>query len=255
MNSLQFYQENSWYISIANSLSNKSDGLDKKIDDWQAMIKQADTKESSSPEGERIKDWYRRNNKSYHSSKLRISDHYKDLIQKFSADEYYIFKNIVEILGRQLVSEYLSDLTGIWNTQLKTYITSDFDDVAAWVDLIVEMTFEDWVTQYLWLDIAVTSNDDYLWKKEKRTQTYCIEFNLANKFAPKMMIDRKVLKFHPKVMWELIYRYLSWVEKGQEEDILELFRKINKRFNSETAWYGYIQKQTSQWVNNILTIE
>jgi hypothetical protein len=239
--------------TFLNNLNSKSNWLKENIIKWQLMIKYWWDKVNLTDYGNNIANWHRFNNNSYNSDKLRVSDRQKNIMNQFHSDPYYIFKNMVEIMWRDLVSKFLrkelSEKLTHEDSRLQVFITSDYDDVFAWVDLICKIETEDGV-DYLWVDIAVSNNQEYLIDKSlKKVETYCTEFNLKNWLNPKFNIPRQVLQLKPEIMAEMLSRYLTWVEEWLYVDTLELYNNITKEKIND------VSDNTSFKIDNLLTIQ
>ncbi len=231
-----------WAWWLVNSLIDYEEKLVEKIWFWQNSIKNSD-KSKQTQEEKNIANWFRFNNKSYKSDKLVMSEKHKKLLIEFSEDPNYIFKNIVEVISRELIYKYLRTIKSLENSRVKVVNTSDFDDVVWWVDIIVEIENEKWEISLIWLDIAVSNNDKYLVNKTNRTQTKCIEYNLSCKRDINTKFLREVLQINPEIMWKLLYLYLVKVEKWESVDILMLYRNIcEERTTADSIEYTWLNE-------------
>lgn len=238
-----------WFL---NHLNTKSYWLKEKIEHWQKIILKWWETEKQSTWDRNISSWYSFNNVSYHSDKYKLNRERSDLIQMFHNDPYYIFKNMVEIMWRDLVSKHLrktlADKLSHDDSRLQVFVSSDADDVFWWVDLIVKLE-HDGNIEYQWIDIAVSGNKRYLSEKvEKREETVCMEFNIKNWNRPTMKIPRYVLQFSPKIMSEMLSQYLDSIEKWEYLDTLDLYKTV-KNQNIVDA-----RAETNFKINNLMRI-
>lgn len=245
-------QSTSSYEQFLNFLEYKSHGLKENIMRWQNIIGHADTNWTPKQAEKNILSWYKFNSVSYHAKSYKISPEKQEVLEKFQKDPYYIFKNMVEIMGRDLVSKYLRNTLKSQledeNSRLEVFISSDADDVFSWVDLICKIQNNGEI-QYVWIDIAVSQKEEYLTEKsEKMTSTKCIEFNMCQRIPYDTKMPRKVLAFSPKIMAEMLSQYLSSIEKGEYIDTLELYNNISKQNIQDT------KNMTKLKVDNLLTL-
>jgi hypothetical protein len=239
-------------VNFLNHLETKSKWLKEKIEHWQKIILKSDNDHTDKIWDRNISSWYWFNNVSYHSNKLRSHSWKDKLIQAFHNDPYYIFKNMVEIMWRDLVSKHLRKT--LWekltfnDSRLQVLTTSDSDDVFWWVDLIVKLEYDGNI-EYMWIDIAVCWNKKTLEDKiNKNEETKCIEYNLFEWNNPSMKIPRKVLQFSPKIMAEMLSQYLKAIENWEYIDTLELYKTI-KNQNIVDA-----RDETNFKINNLMRI-
>ncbi len=246
-------KEINWAENFINHLNNKNVWLKEKIEAWQKIILKWFDKSNLTQSEKNICSWYQFNNISYKSWDYILDERKEWLIQEFNENPYYIFKNMVEIMWRDLVSKHLREtlsnkLESDEESRLQVFTSSDADDVFWWVDLITKLELN-WQTQYMWIDIAVSANKWYLTQKaEWRTQTKCIEFNLNQWIDPWKKIPRYVLQFSPKLMSELLDQYLSSIEKWKYVDTLDLYRIIHSQNLTE------VRKETNFKINNLIRL-
>ncbi len=258
-----FTHSNSYYVGFLNHLNTKSHGLKEKVTHWQKSILQSDTKHLSQWE-KNIVSWYRFNNVSYHCNEYKISPEKQEILDKYRNDPYYIFKNMVEIMGRDLISKRLRNILknelSSDDARLQVFISSDSDDVFWWVDVISKIQYW-WKTSYLGIDIAVSWNQEYLANKtQKKTQSICMEFNLEEKLPPTTKMPRYVLQFSPEIMAEMLHQYLEAVENGIHIDTLDMYQNIRAKHIKEvqetetTHYLKEVQETTQSWIANLLNL-
>lgn len=246
-------KEENWAENFINHLNKKNRWLKDKIEHWQKVILWVTDNIEETQEEKNINSWYRFNNVSYHSDKYNLPENKQDLLRQFYENPYYIFKNMVEIMWRDLISKHLrkilaKQLENDEESRLQVFVSSDSDDVFWWVDLISKLELNG-RTEYMWIDIVVSANQDYLTRKSKsKTESKCIEFNLSQWLHPWYKIPRYILQFSPKLISELLDQYLSAIEKWEYVDTLELYKKIHNQNIRE------VRNDTNFKVNNILRI-
>ncbi len=243
---------NQWYVCFLNNLNKKNIWLKENIEKWQNCIVKWKNWEKLTNKERNIYSWYKFNNYSYSSPDYNLKADRRKILEEFKSDPYYIFKNMVEIMWRDLVSKHLRKILQEklehGSSRLQVFITSDSDDVFWWVDLIAKIS-EKWKNEYLWIDIAVSAREDYLVEKsKKKTETICMEFNKKEKIKATRKIERNVLQFSPKIMAELLWEYLEGVESGEYIDALEKYSEI------KTKNIQQVKDDTNFKVNNLLRI-
>lgn len=203
------------------------------IDLWQDAIKGKHAHKSLS-EGEQksaeaIHAWYWKESqsRSYQAPSWKITPERALLFQQFRSDPNYHLKNLVEIVGRHLVEEMLRS-EGI---QARVSLTSDSDDVFSGVDLIIEVKNTEGKKEYTGIDIAISENQQYLSKKESRTETVCREFN-AFKWHGNLAMPRQVFAIPPRVMSRFLENYMERIGTHgavSSTEILALFHEANTK--------------------------
>lgn len=246
-------KEENWTENFINHLNKKNKWLKNKIEHWQKIILWTSDNSTETEEERNIRSWYKFNNVTYHSQNYNISAEKQVLLNQFHENPYYIFKNMVEIMWRDLISKHLrktlaEQLENDEESRLQVFVSSDADDVFWWVDLITKLELNGKI-EYMWIDIAVSANQDYLTRKSKsKTESKCIEFNLTQWLHPWNKIPRYILQFSPILISELLDQYLSSIENWEYVDTLNLYKKIHNQNLIE------VRKDTNFKVNNILRI-
>jgi hypothetical protein len=264
---------NDWAISLASTLENSykqhhesinQESIHKKIEFVQKAISEYLKKPSkysnyqsldnTSKKIHNLWKWYKNNRENYSSPKLRINDNIQELMDRFKMDDFYILKNCVEIIWKKLVLKHLKDKLVWKDWNIDVYLTSDFDDVTWWVDLIVSVNNE----YYLWIDIAVSDNKDYLSLKKEKWTSVCREFNLYKWLPVNTQIVRVVLDFERIIMADLLIEFFNHIEYWETIDILDLYEKIyKKRHNSKNNYMSLesaITDRTKKDTERILTL-
>lgn len=206
----------------------------------------------------RLWKWYNANRKSY-SSNLNLSSSEKELLAEFRKDPFYILKNSVEIVWKELVAKLFENrLKWTW-VNTKVEITTDLDDIFWSADIAITMTEKNGEKSYLLLDMAVSDNEEFLLQKAEKGETVCQEFNLSKKLPQYTKIKRMVLDFERIIMADFIINYFEEIENWNNPDITALYNKIyEKRHNSrkkyESLWVEKVIWGTEKEVNNILTL-
>lgn len=211
--------------TLVNTLMNHREDIYKEISYWQRSIGGNEEYMTSQEkiEARNIKSWYdfESKSRSYSAPEWKISPERTALFTAFRNDPNYHIKNIVELATRSLIFEMLR-ADGI---DAKVQVTSDSDDVFAWVDVIATINTPHG-EEYVGFDIAISENPQYLAKKEERSETICREFNLYKKRAD-TSIPRVVFSISPRIMVRFLSEYMKRVaEKGfvDRKDILTLFK-------------------------------
>jgi hypothetical protein len=74
--------------------------------------------------------WYNtESKKTYSSDKLVQNKRNTELVAKFKNDPNYIFKNIIELLSRELLYKHIRSIEDFKDHDIKIYNTSDSDDI------------------------------------------------------------------------------------------------------------------------------
>lgn len=207
--------------------------LIKKVEFWQDAVsgryKKMNLEKRDREQSEAIYRWYWKEiqDHSYQAASWKISPERSLLFQEFRSDPNYHLKNLVEVVGRQLMEEIFRARGLNPNVML----TSDSDDVFSWVDLIVELRTKGKPVEYTGIDIAISKNPYYLAKKEKRTETICYEFNAFKGYKNKSM-PREVFAIPPRVMAKFLTRYMQQISLYgaiKPHEVLNFFREARTR--------------------------
>lgn len=193
--------------TLVNTLMDHDDEIYREISFWQRSIggKKDYMTETQKLGAENIKTWYELESKtrSYHAPNWKISADKTLLLARFRNDPNYHIKNIVELTIRSLIFEMLR-ADGI---DAKVVVTSDSDDAFGGADVIAIINTNHG-EEYIAFDIAISESQEYLGKKEERTETICYEFN-AVKNLKHQPIPRMVFAVPPRVMAQFIVGYMK----------------------------------------------
>jgi hypothetical protein len=246
--------EINWNWIFLNHLNKYEEWLKEKIEYWQEIIKKWDEEFKNMNFSEKnIYKWYKKYKETYSCERYKLSPNRSEILEKFKNDNYYIFKNIVEIMASEIVvAEYKIETENLFNNifvELNVFLTSEKDDIFWWVDLIVELEV-DWKKTYTWIDIVVSENDNYIIRKsKKRDKTICMEFNMYKWKDPLMKIPRYVFQFSPKIISSLLVKYLESIERWEKISVYESYQ--------DAKWKEEIEKELEQTrlkVSNLIKI-
>lgn len=115
--------------SIVKALVKNYDAIEDDLAFWQRAIREQ-TEYMSSSDLEytrRIKVWYDNENKnhSYSVEGFRVKPEHSEMFVRFKNDPNYHLKNLVEMVARCMIEEYMRE-SGL---KVETWVTSDCDDV------------------------------------------------------------------------------------------------------------------------------
>lgn len=187
--------------TLVNTLMDHKDDIHYQISYWQRSIMGQETYMTAEEKtgSQNIQDWYNLESKtrSYHVPNWKTSPDRTVLLQRFRDDPNYHLKNLVELVSRSLVFEILR-ADGI---DARVMVTSDSDDVFGGADMIVTINDpkDSNKESYLAIDLAISESNEYLEKKEERTETICYEFDALKNLKHKP-IPRIVFAIPPRVM-------------------------------------------------------
>ncbi len=266
--------QSKWAISLVNSITKSLEEdneaekvlkLNKYIEYFQDVILRNINWETAKNNTEKkIISWYNFNNNSYSAKNYKLDKNKGELLEKFKNDEFYIFKNIIERIWRELVSKLFQNQ--LWKNYskdeeiwIKTLITSDSDDAFWKIDLIVILN-EDWEESYLWIDIAVSDNSKYLESKIQKEDSQCIEFNLYKWLPLNTKIKRVVLDFERKVMANFLIEFFETIESNWVIDIKTVYNKhynLKHNKNNKYVWLSISDIIWNTWnnIDRILTVK
>lgn len=238
-----------WMEIMVNNLCRHNDKLSLKIWEWQSAIKKTNWFHKKT-EWKNISNWYNWiiDEHSYSYKNLEISDHFSWLINDFKQDPNDIFNKMIEYVIRDLLqrklkdrlsSLYEKDRKNFWDKRVSVKITSDYDDVRSWIDLILSFEWDKKEkNKYIWIDVAISWNEDYLVEKSIRRDSIPTEFNLSKGFNKDNLIPRRVISLHPEILSHFIYNYLTQIEKTWSANVVDIFNKTLKNNN----WFGIEQE-------------
>ena len=224
--------------SLSKSLLSQSDNryeLGRNIEMWMNALEHSQNGNQQvnnlTTEEKNIRNWYITTCKigTYQAPNWQIEPRYTALFAQFRKDHYYHLKNLVEVIIRGSV-EALLEKEGI----VKVYRTSDTDDVIAGVDLIVEKKKLDGTFETYGIDIAITSNEDYIKQKGIRENTTPNEFN-AFKGRGNVAMRREVFPISPGVMSYFLQIYMRRVANGQAPNKAQSLQLLQEACNNSTA--------------------
>jgi hypothetical protein len=231
------YTQTTW--SLVDSLINYDEiELTRNIGAWQNAIKKWENWEKIIQKDHNIYLWYNtESKKTYSSDKLVQNKRNTELVAKFKNDPNYIFKNIIELLSRELLYKHIRSIEDFKDHDIKIYNTSDSDDIFWWVDCIVEISKDwEWNEESFWIDVAVTNNHEYLEKKSQKNQTFCLEYNLFKWKNPTEKMPRIVLQFKTEIMAKLVTEYLRLIWEWKFTNILNLYNDICEKKENENVY-------------------
>jgi hypothetical protein len=148
--------------------------------------------------------------------KWNVSDKHQGLLEEFQADKHYWLKNFVEIIARALVEEKIQT-TGVYES-VRVYLASDADDIISGVDLIIECIDKQWVRHFIWVDVAVSENTEYLDQKSEKSSCNPSEFFFRKWMNPKTSIHRIVFALKPAGVSRTIERFYWGIQERRSRN-------------------------------------
>lgn len=164
---------------------------------------------------------------TYSSNKLRVSEEKQNIINNVESDIDWI-KKFIEMTIRRVFKDIIDSAWINW----KAYLTSNYDDIFSWIDLI--MALEKWEEDFMeiWVDISISNNSEYVSeKKEKRKLTKPIEYNLNKGYSPNKEMKRIVINFKPEVIKIFLQKIMNSLWKNSWLSSWESLQYMREAYN------------------------